>query len=311
MAIIEYNADKDLYWSFHIAALKLDNINENTNIHSILIVRQGALGDVLLMTSFFPVLKASYSQAIIHIRTDAGEALLHNPYVDRIIPYHSSLDFKDYDLVIDLDLSYEREPLVHIVDIYKNYFGVEPLSEKPQIFPSAEDMKYSERITETIGNFAVFDVGNTWPSRMWPISHYKTLAKLLYGIGIKIVELGITDETTGLGYDLTNKTSIHQAAALISQCLFFVGPDSLLGHIAQAFEKPAFLFFGPILPETRIWRNTPSVNPLFNRELTCLGCHQHLPSPVTYSTCHRSDNYCMKSINPEEVFKKIMDFKIV
>ncbi len=159
--------------------LILENTTATEDVSSILINRQGALGDVLLITPFLPVLKSKYVKARIDIRTDAIEILSNNPYVYKVIPYDTEIDINTYDLVINLNLSYEKEPKGHIIDTYKKYFKIQPISERPQLFLAPEDYFFAESIFRDIGPFVVFDIGKTWSSRAWPLSHYAKLAALL------------------------------------------------------------------------------------------------------------------------------------
>ena len=79
-------------------------------MHNILIIKIGALGDVLRTTCILPGLKNKFPDAVIHWITAPGaEPLLsYNPLIDHVILQKEATDnnrtvLPDYDLVINLD----------------------------------------------------------------------------------------------------------------------------------------------------------------------------------------------------------------
>jgi len=84
----------------------------------ILLIRQAALGDVLLAT---PILKQIYvdhaGDCEIDVLTLKPEAFVNNPYVTEIISPPQYLENrKNYHTMINLDLVYESHPDMHILD---------------------------------------------------------------------------------------------------------------------------------------------------------------------------------------------------
>ena len=86
----------------------------------ILLIRAGAMGDVLLMT---PVVREIFKRhggfCDITIATRSTELFKNSPYV------HNTIDLKtlrkgrhDFDVVIDLDMTIERNRAVHTTDVY-------------------------------------------------------------------------------------------------------------------------------------------------------------------------------------------------
>jgi hypothetical protein len=89
----------------------------------ILLIRQLALGDVLLIT---PILKQIYvdhaGDCEIDVMTMKPEAFVNNPYVNEIIsPTQHLENRKNYHKTINLDLAYESHPGMHILDAYAKY----------------------------------------------------------------------------------------------------------------------------------------------------------------------------------------------
>jgi hypothetical protein len=99
----------------------------------ILVIRSGALGDVILATGIVRELNKFYSgQCSIDVATEYPEVFKNNPYVSLVIN-KSSVNHSDYDQVIDLDLCYEMVPNQHVLDAYsKKVFGIANFNVGPE-----------------------------------------------------------------------------------------------------------------------------------------------------------------------------------
>jgi lipopolysaccharide heptosyltransferase II len=103
--------------------------------------------------------------------------------------------------------------------------------------------------------------GNT---KCWPLASFAELAGLLYRAGYKPVFFGSLNDiepinkiTAMLDFktvNLAGKTTLLEAAALISRCAAFVSNDSALMHFAAALDIPVVGIFGPSDPlHTHPW----------------------------------------------------------
>ncbi len=92
----------------------------------ILIIKLGAMGDVLRTTTLLPALKNKYRKSNITWLTDSIslELLQSNPYIDRLISFsHESvlrLEEEKFDLMICLDKEMRATALAMRVDAKKN-----------------------------------------------------------------------------------------------------------------------------------------------------------------------------------------------
>ena len=71
----------------------------------IIIIKLGAIGDVLRTTSILPGLKEKYNPEVIDWITESGgnEILLHNPLINQIFKWEEKSGLGAYDLVIGLE----------------------------------------------------------------------------------------------------------------------------------------------------------------------------------------------------------------
>ena len=82
----------------------------------IAVIRQLALGDVILTTPIVKQIFADYSgQCDIDVVTLKPEVFKHNPIVANILMANEPINFVGtYDKIINLDLAYEKYPKIHI-----------------------------------------------------------------------------------------------------------------------------------------------------------------------------------------------------
>lgn len=101
--------------------------------------------------------------------------------------------------------------------------------------------------------------GANWVGKIWPLQHFVRLSALLAPDFDAIVVLGgVNDRARAAALaaeialptcDLSGRTSLPAAAAVLARCAIFVGNDSGLGHMAAAVGTPTVTLFGPGDPE--------------------------------------------------------------
>jgi heptosyltransferase-2 len=125
----------------------------------------------------------------------------------------------------------------------------------------------------------------------------------------KVVIFGSSSETeiaakvanlmrTANPVNLCGHTTLGQAMALIKRCNFFLTNDSGLMHIAAAFNIPLVAIFGPT---NHVVTSPMSSNArIIRHNIDC--------SPCLKEVCP-SDHRCMLSIEPDEVWEKMVELK--
>ncbi len=190
--------------------------------------------------------------------------------------------------------------------------GVELVPDGPrlELYFSSEDRKAvdvilgrsnisaSERIVG-INPSATFGPAKQWfPERFAEISdrlHREFSTRTLIFGGPKDKELGrrVQETMESEAVDLSGRTTLKQAIALIARCDLFITNDSGLMHVAAALNTPQIAIFGstdhvatgPASPRARIVRSSAACSP-------CLKRH----CPLGHMTC-------MKQIRTEQVFR--------
>ena len=145
-------------------------------------------------------------------------------------------------------------------------------------------------------------------SRRWPSESFSALAGLLLGAGRKVVLLGsggdarqaarIRAEQPGV-VDLTQGTTLVEAAALLKRARLAVCNDSGLMHLAAAVGTPVISLFGPTHPGEKKPLQAGSVAVWKGEELGCSPCYQD----GVFPRCEHLS--CLKKITPQEIFELI------
>lgn len=141
----------------------------------------------------------------------------------------------------------------------------------------------------------------THPGKAWPAAHWRTLAGELDKAEIPWFVLGQSATPSPLPgpRDLTNRTDLRQAAALISLSRCLVTGDSGPMHLGTAVGTPVVALFGPT---TVHWGFFPSGgrDVVLEPDLPCRPCSLH-----GGRGCGRPDP-CMAAITPAAVLAAVL-----
>jgi heptosyltransferase-2 len=140
-------------------------------------------------------------------------------------------------------------------------------------------------------------------AKRWPAKHYSELInKLHVEVGANIVMVGgrddievgrvISESVQCKTLDLTGKTSLGDAAAILSVCDLMISNDMGLAHLAPAVGTKTIVIFGPTDPVT-----TRPFSPLAEVIRVGVEC-----SPCMLRECP-IDHRCMTRISHEQVFE--------
>jgi hypothetical protein len=245
-------------------------------VHTILMQRQSARGDVLIAASIAAALKKKYNCEII-FNTRCPEVLKGNPYITRVVD-NTLVSERQSQLIINLDMVYEYRPFTNMLDAYADCAGVK--TEDCKLFLSTTHVDVPKE-------YIVIHAGRTsWVGRDWSPSKFGEIADKLMSRGEKVVCVGgKSDHLVPCHIDLRGKTDIGQLAYVIQHSKLFIGIDSFPMHVAQTFNVPGVVFFGGILGRNRLLRdNIVSVS----ADVPCLGCHHKKPQPcLVTNDCDR------------------------
>jgi ADP-heptose:LPS heptosyltransferase len=142
-----------------------------------------------------------------------------------------------------------------------------------------------------------------WPSKRWPVEHFRELAQVLAGRGIQVIWIGGSDDT-GLNRALASTTGIAaggefsypELAALARQAVFAVTNDSGPMHILAAAGLPVYACFGPT-----DWQRSHALgqeNRVLTNPVACSPCHLKSCPPERQHTC-------LQGISPATVIARL------
>ncbi len=150
--------------------------------------------------------------------------------------------------------------------------------------------------------------GSVWPTKRWPVEHFRDLAKKLVNENRRVILIGGKNDST-LGkviklavpdvINLIGITDLCQSAVLIKHLDLLVTNDSAPLHLASALHTPVVALFGPTVKEFGF---TPYQIPhkVMERSLPCRPCSRH-----GSNKCPIGTHECLNELLPEQVHKVI------
>ncbi len=257
--------------------------------------RQGALGDVLLITPIIDALAKRFPGSPIYVETQAVDIFLNNPKVKGAVrgewrpPGH---------VLINLDMSYENMPGTHIVEAYRrtasDILGDELQVDRVTSMPLPEGTVI---LTDdrTVG---IHCEPTTWVGKNWPLDRWAAIIAWLKSEGWRVILVGasrLAHITLGVDEDYRMQTSPMDLAAILAKCSLFIGHDSFPLHVAQSQGVPVVGLFGATRAEFILTDGSPAIG--LNGRAPCAG-ERHRVSGVTHVGC---SGECMASLSVEHV----------
>lgn len=283
-----------------------------------LLIRDGAMGDVLMLTPIIRELHLLHEgEILIDVATYSRNVFDNNPFVARVLdPNLLSKGIRTYDVVIDLNDVYERSKSTHPVNAYaKCVFGKRQFDRQLDIYCSENDVEFVDKAIAEIGApfLIVHYFKHDWPNREIKNSvFHKLLLSLAESAQYKIVFIGVDRdraiEDKGIFIDHRGRYSIQQLKLLIDKSIGFLGGDSGPSHVAAATSAPMAVFYTcahhedrmPLRQVGRFMPITPNVE--------CYGCLTRNPIPRPGYLCERGDNACTSSFDIESLKVEISSF---
>ncbi len=283
-----------------------------------LIIRDGAMGDVLMLTPVVRALHARHGGDIaIDIATKTPVVFDNSPYVRAVLdPKALRRGIYTYDVVIDLNDVYERAPHAHPVIAYAHVvLGTSEFDKKLVLSPGPEDARLMDSVVAEIGApyVVVHHLRHEWGNReidavIWS-SIYDGFERRS---DLKIIFVGSHRDhapaRSANFEDHRERYSIQQLSLLIAKSQGFLGGDSGPSHVAAATDVPIAVFYTCAHHEARMpLRSTGRFLPL-KPHLDCYGCLSDNPIPRAGYFCSRGDNACVRAFDATQVTHQVMDF---
>ncbi|WNV02993.1 glycosyltransferase family 9 protein [Candidatus Methylospira mobilis] len=270
----------------------------------ILVIRSGAMGDVLLATPIIRKLhqdREGYCE--IDVVTRYPEVFANSPYVRAVLTRKLlKKQRRAYDLIINLDMVLERNKAVHVTDSYALYaHGVTDYDKQPELFPGEGDSAQVRALTSGFVQGYIVAHNRRDPTQAYrnvDETLWKQLLEDLSVYGLPILQVGLPGldiALQGAGLmDFRNRLSLQQLQLLIADARLFVGTDAGPLHVAATTSTPIVSFFTLAHHDARKPLRA-SMDERFipiTPELDCYGCNQDNPLPWGGFSCRRGDNAC-------------------
>ena len=268
------------------------------NIH---LIRSGALGDVLCTT---PVIARLRTQGhTIVVSTQFPLALASNRDID-ILYGHP----RNPDRTINLDLAYERQPSMHLVDAFFDAAFGDQTGDKTLKFNHGGAKTWRKS-----SHYVTIHAARAWPSRTLPEDFWDTVIAGVLGLGLQVIMVGagadLSREYPGVK-SMVGKAPLYESVRLISGARCHIGSDSALLHFAGTTQVPIVGLYTSVRGKYRApYRNGVLGDRMviLDADIECAGCLERQPAPVTNLTCARGDNMCTQMIRPELVIGAVKE----
>ena len=307
----------------------------------ILVIRFSAIGDILLTFPVVEALVHKYPSAEIHFLTKPSNEpvldLLSSKVQPRflqesLVQTAKQLRGERYDLVIDLHnnlrtfllqvllmkgawhrfrkLNFQKWlftafkwntlPKVHVVDRYAQAASVNPASVNLAVS--------NTNVVESLpSHYVAWVLGATFSTKQFPLSK---LIETIERLEMPIVLLGGEKENP-LASSLqahfpslisyVGKTSLSEAALVLSKAKVVVTNDTGLMHLAAFYAKPMVCIWGNTVPAFGMYPYQSA--PVFHAQVSDLSCRPC--SKIGHNTCPKGHFQCMLNQHSVEISEQI------
>lgn len=286
--------------------LSLGDVSSGTK-RKVLVEFEAVIGDVLCMEPALRALKNQLGPDVeITVRTNHPELFTNHPTIKDVQDINLPATGGGYEQKLTLNWRATRQERgMHLVDRAATQMGVRVADRLVRMYLDGWDYVQLEKfnLPDTTSPKIVIGPSVRWSSRRWSDEKWRRLCQLLQEkFGATIIQLGDEhDEFLGCGIDLVGKTSVREAAAVISRCDLLISADNGLAHIAAAVDKACVVLFGPVRPETRMHAG-PGRAVVSTGQ--CRGClHKDDWDQTPPRDCPKGHHECMELISVESVLE--------
>ncbi len=273
-----------------IAVRKKFDPAENWNGKSILVVRTGGFGDLVLMTPVLREIKRRWPSIKINFACfpDYAPVLENLPFVDALVQYPIPMvEAQQYDAWVIMENAIEKNEEAkkkHMTDLFAERFGIgkdEKYDKQPTYAVTEREKVWADEayprkkgVQRLCVQFAAQVENRTYPGQRMQqvVEHFHKKGWEVMVMG-KPGELKM-DEMDNLHNLTAHKTTMRQSCAVLATADCVLGPDSSLVHIAGALNVPAVALYGPFPSELRV-AYSPSIQ-VIEGSGHCAPCFHHV-----------------------------------
>jgi ADP-heptose:LPS heptosyltransferase len=255
--------------------------------------RLGAPGDALITANVIRCIKENYPNVKINCITPHPDLIRLAPHIDTINQPETfySFDSTYWELIV------RKEKSQNILEHNMQRLGIEKYNYKAAFYLSEEEIDWAKQETNQFDKpiLAICTMSKE-PVKNWPQENWLELIQNLKA-NFSIIQLGDDKEPTFEGvHRYAGKLSMRESAAILSNAGYFIGPDSLLMHIANGLDIPSTIIFGGSRP-VNCFGYSENIN--LSSAPECSPCWIH----EGYESCDH-DLRCMKEIKTLEALPK-------
>lgn len=269
--------------------------------NSILVRRDGALGDVFDTTPVVARLRKENPEATIHVNTAYGAVYQDNPHA-QLMP--EGMRPEHYGRVIDLNMAFENElRRHHAIDAYMRVaFGDDGAGYSKQLV-----YHYNP---EPVGipdswfhKAVIFHPARSWPQRTLSLLFWEAFAWEMNRRGFKPIAIG-TDQDWLVDGVVNTRVELRHQVAMINMARVYVGSASGPCCYAHCTDTP-IVSLCTMSPPAHVTHERHGVHGWGFRGLVapieCAGCGGRAQEVCTFHTCERGDNICTTLFDPAQV----------
>ena len=256
-----------------------------------MIDRLGAPGDSLITANVIRCIKKEYRELRINCVTPHPDLIRLDPHIDTINKPETfySFDSTYWELIV------RKEKSQNIIEHNMLRLGIDKYDYKATYYLSEEEKDWAKQETNQFDKpILAICTKSKEPVKNWPQANWLELIQNLRS-KYSIIQLGDEKEPIFEGvHRYAGKLSMRESAAILSNASYFIGPDSLLMHIANGLEIPSTIIFGGSRP-VDCFGYSENVNLSSTPE--CSPCWIH----EGYESCGH-DFMCMNLIMPKMIY---------
>ena len=274
--------------------LLLPNLNKKRKWLTV-IDRLGAPGDALITANVIRCIKENYPNLRINCITPHPVLIHLDPQIDTINQPETfySFDSSYWELIV------RKEKSQNIIEHNMLRLGIDKYDYKATYYLSKEEKDWAKQETIQFENpILAICTKSKEPVKNWPKENWSELIQNLKA-NFSIIQLGDYREPTFDGvHRYAGKLSMRESASILSSVSYFIGPDSLLMHIANGLNIPSTIIFGGSRP---VGCFGYSDNTNLSSSPECSPCWIH----EGYESCDH-DFKCMTAISVEGVIAPLI-----
>ncbi len=290
------------------------------SVGSILLIRSGAIGDLLFLTPCIAPLQARYPNATVTICCfKKHHAILANIHKTTVCDYPIlEVHAKRYDLILGLENVIELAGSKHATEAFAEALGVTVTDYTPLYVVTSEEKNWAaSSVPKGDKPRVALQLRASVKNRDYPMAQWNEVISGLVARGWEVLLYGSKGQVPTLPKNTPpevidcSSMTFREAAAVLATCDAFCGVDSAFVNLCPALGVPAIGLYGPFPWESRT-SHSPKTRALSGVG-DCAGCSwspqagRHFPPNKECSKTQVCS--VLASIEPKRALAKIDQLK--